>query len=276
MNSLISNDLSLEADLHHAVENGELALYYQPKIDLKTQTIVSIEALLRWHHPKLGLIFPNKIIPLAEASGLIESIGEWVLKIACNQTKIWHKAGFDFLRIAINLSGHQFKQSDLFHKLTQLLFESNLDTQFLELELTEQILVENVQANIQKLNLIKKLGIQISLDDFGTGYSSLGYLHQFPFDILKIDRCFITNIDKNPKNAVITKSIIEMAHQLDLKVIAEGIETEAELNFLVEHQCDEVQGYIFARPLPKEEFEKLLFSKQSFPIKSPELSISKS
>ena len=178
------------------------------------------------------------------------------------------------MRIAVNLSGHQFKQSDLFHKLTQLLFESNLDAKFLELELTEQILVENVQANIQKLNLIKKLGIKISLDDFGTGYSSLAYLHQFPFDILKIDRCFITNIDQNSKNAVITKAIIEMAHQLDLKVIAEGVETQAELDFLVEHQCDELQGYLFARPLPAQEFEKLLLSNKCFPIASSQLSMS--
>ena len=273
MNSGVSSNLSLEADLHYAIENQELELYYQPKVKVKTGQITSAEALVRWNHPKYGLILPNKIIALAEASGLMESIGEWVLKTACQQAKIWHQGGFDWFRVAVNLSGDQFKQSDLFHKLTQLLFESNLDAQFLELELTEQILVENVKANIQRLNLIKKLGIQISLDDFGTGYSSLGYLHQFPFDILKIDRCFITNIDRNPKNAVITKAIIEMAHQLNLKVIAEGIETQAELDFLGAHQCDELQGYLFARPLPVPEFEKLLLSKKQFSLASSGLSL---
>jgi diguanylate cyclase len=176
------------------------------------------------------------------------------------------------LSVAINLSGHQFKQSNLFHDLTQLLFDISVDARFIELELTEQILVENIQANIQKLNLIKKLGVQISLDDFGTGYSSLGYLHQFPFDILKIDRCFITNIDRNPKNAIITKSIIEMAHQLNLKVVAEGIEKPAELDFLVRHKCDEVQGYLISRPLPVREFEKLLKSDRGFALNLSQLS----
>jgi diguanylate cyclase (GGDEF)-like protein len=273
--SVATNDFSLEleADLHHAVQHQELELYYQPQIDLKTSKIVSAEALIRWNHQKFGLILPNKIIPLAEASGLIEEIGEWVLKEACRQTEFWHQAGFNFLRVTVNLSGHQFKQSDLFHKLAQLLFESNLDSQFIGLELTEQVLVENVKTNIQRLNLIKKLGIQIALDDFGTGYSSLGYLHQFPFDVVKIDRCFIHKIEQNHKNAVITKSIIEMAHELNLKVIAEGIETQAELDFLVKHQCDEAQGYFFARPLPSSEFKKLLLSDKNYAIKSSALSI---
>ena len=272
MTSGTSNNLSLEADLHHAVEHNQLELYYQPKVEIKTGKVVSAEALIRWNHPKLGLILPNKIIPLAESSMLIESIGEWVLQKACRQTKLWHQTGFDFLRVAVNLSGHQLKQSDLFHNLTQLLFETNLEPQFLELELTEEILVKNIKVNIQRLNLIKKLGVQICLDDFGTGYSSLGYLHQFPFDVLKIDRSFINNIDQKPKNAVITKAIIEMAHQLDLKVVAEGIETRAELDFLIEHQCDELQGYLFARPLPAREFEKLLLSKKSLSQISPKLS----
>ncbi len=266
-----SNDLSLEAALHQAVGQNKLELYYQPKVNLITGKIHSAEALIRWDHPQLGLISPHKILPLAEACGLMDKIGDWVLETACKQTQIWHQVGFN-LRIAVNLSGHQFKQSNLFHKLTQLLFEFNLDAKSLELELTEQILVENVQSNIQKLNLIKKLGIKITLDDFGTGYSSLGYLHQFPFDILKIDRCFITNINQNPKNAVITKSVIEMAHQLGLKVVGEGVETQAELDFLVKHQCDEIQGYFFARPLPIRDFEKLLMMDKCFITVAPQLS----
>ena len=267
------DDLSLETDLHYALEREELELYYQPKINLRTGQIISTEALIRWNHPQMGLVYPNKFIPIAEASSLIESIGEWALKEACQRTKKWHQAGFNFLTTAVNLSGRQFKQLDLFQKLTQVLFDSTLEPQFLELELTEKILVDNIQTNIQRMNLIKKLGILISIDDFGTGYSSLGYLQKFPFDTLKIDRCFISNIDRNSTNAIITKSIIEMAHQLNLKVIAEGVETEAELAFLLQHNCDEVQGYLFSRPLPTKEFEQLLLSKKHFATSNFALSI---
>jgi len=266
MTSNNSSDLALEADLHQAVETNELELYYQPKVHLKTGKVLSAEALIRWNHPKLGLILPARILPLAEVSGLMDKISVWVLTEACNQAKTWHQAGFDFLRIAINVSGHQFKQSNLFYQLTNILSETKLDTQFLELELTEQILVENIQSNIQKLNLIKNLGVQISLDDFGTGYSSLGYLHQFPFDVLKIDRSFVSNVDQNSKNAVIIKSIINMAHELGLKVVAEGVETKSELAFISDCQCDEVQGYLFSRPLPVREFGKFLAKNKRFDL----------
>ena len=271
--SLVAEDyLSLETDLHYALKRQELELYYQPKINLSTGQIVSTEALIRWNHPKIGLIPPDKFIYIAEASGLMESIGEWALKKACKRTKKWHQAGFNYLTTAINLSGRQFKQLDLFHKLTRILSDSELAPQFLELELTEKILVDNVKANVQRINLIKKLGIKISIDDFGTGYSSLGYLQQFPFDTLKIDRSFLKNIDRNPTNAIITKTIIEMAHQLNLKVVAEGLETQAELAFLVKHKCDEAQGYLFSRPLPTREFEQLLSSRKCFPIANSKLS----
>lgn len=268
--------LSLETDLHYALERKELELYYQPKISLKTGRIISAEALIRWNHPKIGLVPPEKFIYIAEESSLIESIGEWVLKEACKRTKIWHQSGFNYLTTAVNLSGRQFKQLDLFHKLTQILFDSNLDPKFIELELTEKILVDNVKTNIQRMNLIKKLGLIISIDDFGTGYSSLGYLQQFPFDTLKIDQCFIKDIEKNPTNAIITKTIIDMAHQLNLNVIAEGVETEAELDFLVKNKCDAIQGYIFSRPLPTKEFEKLLVSKKCFAIANSALTIANS
>lgn len=257
-----AEDLSLETELHYALRRQELELYYQPKVNLKTGQIVCSEALLRWNHPQKGLMSPDKFIPIAEASSLIESIGEWVLKEACKQTKAWQQAGFDRLKVAVNLSGRQFKQLDLFHRLTQILFDSTLKPEYLELELTEKILVDNIRANIQRLNLIKKIGIQISLDDFGKGYSSLGYLQQFPFDILKIDRCFISQIDRHSTNAVITKTIISMAHQLNLNVVAEGVETQAELDFLSEHGCDEMQGYLFSRPLPAKDFEQLLLSRK--------------
>ncbi|MEM9273630.1 MAG: EAL domain-containing protein, partial [Cyanobacteria bacterium P01_F01_bin.143] len=268
----VSNDLSLKKELNSAIEKKQLELFYQPKINLQTGQIFGMEALLRWNHPVLGMVSSEKFITIAEQSNLIEAIGEWALKEGCRQTKIWHDKGFTSIRIAINLSARQFNQLNLFQKLSQVLNNSGLDSQFLELELTEQILVENVKFNIQKLQLIKKLGIQIALDDFGTGYSSLSYLQQFPFNVLKIDRCFIRNIDQNSTNSIITKTIIDMAHQLNLKVVAEGVETETELAFLVEHKCDEVQGYLFSRPLPKQEFEELLFSNKRFPIPQPTLS----
>lgn len=262
--SIANRDLSIETALHYALGRQELELYYQPKIEVKTGRIIGAEALIRWNHPEMGLVMPNRFISIAEQSSLIESIGEWVLTTACRQTKIWHEAGFDDFSIAVNLSGRQFKKLDLFHKLTQMLFDSNLQPEFLELELTEKILVENEKSNIQRLNFIKKLNIKVSLDDFGTGYSSLGYLQQFPFDILKIDRCFVSQIDSNAKNAIITKSIVDMAHQLNLKVVAEGVETKSELKFLTDLNCDIVQGYLFSRPLPIRDFERLLFAQKRF------------
>jgi len=261
-----SDDVRLESELHHALERKELELYYQPKIELKTNAVVGAEVLLRWHNPRLGRVTPDKFIPLAEENGLIKPIGEWVLDSACRQMQAWHNEGLNQLKVGVNLSGVQFKQSDLFHKITQILFNSSLEAQFLEVELTESILVENIQGNVQKLNLLKKLGIKIALDDFGTGYASLGYLQQFPFDILKIDSCFVRNIDSNEVSAVIVENIIGMAHQLGLKVVAEGVETEAELNFLKHVQCDMVQGYLFSRPLEAKEFKKLAMSSQTSSI----------
>lgn len=270
--SLVADSLFLEEELSHAIEKKQLQLFYQPKINLKTGQVFGMEALLRWVHPTLGMVSSEKFIAIAEQSNLIDVIGEWALKEACQQTQKWHQQGFTSIKIAVNLSARQFNQLNLFHKLSQVLVNSGLDSQFLELELTEQILVENVDFNIQKLQLIKKLGIQIALDDFGTGYSSLSYLQQFPFNVLKIDRCFIHNIEQNSINSIITKTIIDMAHQLNLKVVAEGVETEAELAFLVEHKCDEVQGYLFSPPLPTQEFEQLLYSKKCFPIPKSTLS----
>jgi EAL domain-containing protein (putative c-di-GMP-specific phosphodiesterase class I)/PleD family two-component response regulator len=257
-NSKVTGDFRLESELHHALERQEFELYYQPKLDLKTNLIVGSEALLRWNHPTMGRINAEKFVPVAEEIGLIKPIGEWVLTTACRQMQSWLDAGFKNHTISVNLSGAQFKQSDLFHQITQILFKTSLEPQFLELELTETILVENMRNNIQRLNMLKKLGIQISLDDFGTGYSSLGYLQQFPFDILKIDTCFIRNINHNQVNAVITKAVIEMAHQLGLKVVAEGVETTAELDFLKNIQCDAIQGFLFSRPLSAPEFQKLV------------------
>ncbi len=255
-----SGDLSIEAALYYALERKEFQIYYQPQINLKTGQIVAAEALLRWYSPQRGFVGPNQFIPLAEESGLINPIGTWVLQSACRQVSAWHRQGLEPIRVSVNLSANQLKQPDLSRIIIQSLSDSKLAPQYLELELTEQILIDEVALNIQRLNQIKKLGIKLALDDFGTGYSSFNYLKQFPFDILKIDKCFVRDINKNPTNDAITKSFIEMANLLGLRTIAEGIETEAELAILKKHQCDEIQGYLFSPPLPAAEFEKLLLS----------------
>ncbi|MGB7519955.1 MAG: bifunctional diguanylate cyclase/phosphodiesterase, partial [Spirulinaceae cyanobacterium] len=264
LNDSQANILSLETSLRQALEKEELQLYYQPRISLRTGKITGVEALVRWDSPGKGLISPNKFIPLAEETGLIIPIGEWVLSTACRQGKIWHSLRKTApLLIAVNLSGRQFSQPELRQSLVKILVDTGLDPQYLELELTESILVQNVTLARNKLNALKMLGIKIAIDDFGTGYSSLSYLQQFPFDILKIDRCFIHNIQHNTKNAAITNAILQMAHSLSFKVIAEGVETNAELNFLRQNNCDEMQGFLFSHPLTAGEFEELLMSEQS-------------
>lgn len=252
------DDLTLETSLRYAVERQELQLYYQPIVGLEKGKIVGAEALVRWHHPQQGMIPPVKFIPLAEQTGLIASIGEWVLQTACNQTKSWQAEGLPPVRVAVNLSFRQFNQVDLSERLVRILDESGLDPSYLELELTESILVQNVELTIAKLNELKSMGVQISLDDFGTGYSSLSYLQQFPFDLLKIDRCFVQDINTNTTNAALTNAIIQMAHSLNLKVIAEGVETREELAILYENKCDNIQGYLFSRPVKAEDFKRML------------------
>jgi len=229
---------------------------------LKTGKIVGSEALIRWLHPQKGIISPNLFIPLAEETGLIKNLGEWVIKTAWEQLKNWHELGLENLRMAVNLSARQFNQIDIYNWLQQTLVDLAIDPNLfsLELELTERILVENVTLAMQKLNLIKSLGIKISIDDFGTGYSSLSYLQKFSFDILKIDQIFVRNIQGNSKNIAITNSIINMAHQLDLRVVAEGVETLEELAVLRDLGCDEIQGYLFSPPIPALEFEALVRS----------------
>ena len=253
-----SDLLALETDLRYALARQELQLHYQPQISLETGKIVGVEALIRWYHPHQGIIYPGTFIPLAEQTGLISAIGEWALAQACQQMKIWQLQDLDLDRIAVNLSGRQFNQANLGKTLIKILKQTQLDSHCLELELTESTLVADLDLTIRQLNTLKSLGVKISVDDFGTGYSSFSYLQNFPFDILKIDRSFIKDIGTNPKNAAITKALIEMAHQLNLKVVAEGVETNTELNFLVKNRCDEVQGYFFSPPLSVHEVEQLL------------------
>lgn len=257
--------LVLDTNLHHALERGEFQVYYQPQVELQTGRIVGAEALLRWHHSEWGLVSPAEFIPIAEENGLIIPIGEWVLRTACRQAKLWQADGFS-LRIAVNVSSRQFNQQNFNQRLVQILQETSLEPKYLELELTESIAVKNTTTTLVKLNELKALGIQLSIDDFGTEYSALNYLNKFPFDTLKIDKCFVDSIGDKSNNVVIVTAIIQMAHNLNLKVIAEGVETEVQLAFLYQQQCDEIQGYLFSRPVTALEFDNLLKSRKAFTV----------
>ncbi|MEG4276941.1 EAL domain-containing response regulator [Microcoleus sp. MON1_C1] len=247
----------IKTSLCNALEREEFQVYYQPQVNVQTGKIISAEALVRWVHPEKGLISPAEFIPAAEETGFIVPLGEWVLQTACRQMQVWQNAGFP-LRIAVNLSARQFRQPELSSRVAQILAETGLEANSLELELTESLMVEDAESAIATLQHLKNLGVCISLDDFGTGYSSLSYLTQYPFDTLKIDRCFISKITDGCTNAAIVKAIIEMAHSLCLEVIAEGVETEAEKDFLWRYKCDMMQGYLFSPPLTAADFEQLL------------------
>lgn len=260
------DQLMLEMSLHHALEKEEFLVYYQPKIDLQTQTIVGAEALIRWKHPERGLISPGVFIPLAEETGLIVAIDEWILKTVCRQILTWKQVGIS-LSISVNLSGVQFNQLGFNWEIFRIIEAAGIEPQTLELELTESAVVKTPEVARTSLRTLKSLGVQLSLDDFGTGYSSLSYLQQFPFDTIKIDRSFIKNITQDPKNVVITTAIIELAHRLNLKVVAEGVETEAQQLFLRQLQCDFMQGYYFSPPVPVEILEKMLRETSSSPLK---------
>ncbi|MCP3764831.1 PAS domain S-box protein [Domibacillus sp. A3M-37] len=248
------NPLQMEADLYKAMERDELLLHYQPKINLKTGNIVGVEALIRWNHPEKGMISPVAFIPFAEETGLIIPIGEWALHTACKQQKAWQEKGFSPV-MAVNLSARQFTQSNFVHTVAAILKETGLEPQYLELEITESMTVD-IERTISTLQQLKNLGVHISIDDFGTGFSSLNYLKQFPVDTLKIDQSFVQELHNNPNDETIVKTIISMAHNLNLNVVAEGIETKEQLVFLQQHLCDEGQGYFFSAPLPANEVEK--------------------
>lgn len=252
--------LELENSLRKAIKQGELELYYQPQIDCVNRQIVSMEALIRWQHPEQGFIAPDKFIPLAEESGLILEIGEWVLKTACMQNKAWQNAGYAPIPIAVNLSMRHFEKNDLVDEVKQVLDETGLAPEWLELELTEGVFLHKVERATAMLTTLRELGIVISIDDFGTGYSSLSQLRHLPVDSIKVDRSFIRGIASDKDDADIVTAIIGLAHNLNLKVVAEGVETEAQLDFLREHACDLWQGYLFSKALPASDFELLLRS----------------
>ena len=258
MNTRTLERLGLEGKLRKALSNDELSLHYQPQVDARTGELVGVEALLRWHNPELGYVSPVHFIPLAEEMGTIVEIGEWVLHTACKQNKVWQDAGLKPLRIGVNLSAVQFRQQDLVATLKRVLAETGLAPEYLDLELTESIIMQNAEETVTALNRLRDMGLRLSVDDFGTGYSSLGYLKRFPLQVIKIDRSFINDVPDDPDDTAITKAIIAMAHSLNLQVIAEGVETERQLAFLREQGCDEVQGYLFSRPLPAEDVVQLL------------------
>jgi diguanylate cyclase (GGDEF)-like protein len=258
MNSQASELLNLENQLHQALKQKEFLVYYQPQVNTITGEITGMEALVRWQHPKLGLVSPAKFIPLAEETGLIVSIGEWVLQTACAQNKAWQEAGFPPLRVAVNLSARQFQQPSLLETVAQTLQQTGLSPEFLELEITESIAMQNVELTRSMLRKLHKMGVHLSIDDFGTGYSSLGYLKQFPLDTLKIDKSFVRDLASDPQNAGIINAIMTLGRGFNLRVIAEGVETEAEKNCLLSLQCKEMQGYLSSPPLPAEEATQLL------------------
>ena len=258
MNERALQRVRMEASLRRALDRNEFRLVYQPKADLATGKICGFEALLRWEHPVRGLILPGEFIPVLEDTGLIVPAGEWVLRTACDQLKSWQNAGLKVPGIAVNLSARQFEQKDLEGAVRKILRESGVDPSLIELEITESLLMNDPERAARTLHSLKKSGVKLSMDDFGTGYSSLGYLKRFPLDTVKVDRTFVRDISTDADDATLTLAIISLAHNLRLRVVAEGVETEEQLNFLVSNGCDEMQGYFFAKPTSATECERML------------------
>lgn len=252
------NHLQLLNALHHALDDDELEVYYQPKVNIKSSKINSVEALLRWQHPQLGQIMPGDFIPLAEESGLINVIGEWVLRQACRQSIAWEKAGLPGIRVAVNVSGYQLQFHSFLSTVTNILAETGLDPDLLELEVTETVVMQNPESAYNILTAIQKLGVHMAIDDFGTGYSSLAHLKRFPISSLKIDRSFVTDIESNSQDAAIASAIIDMGNTLDLNIIVEGVETSGQLHFFKERKCHEIQGFLYSAPVSADRLTDLL------------------
>jgi diguanylate cyclase (GGDEF)-like protein len=263
MNVFARERLELDIGLRRALINRELVLHYQPKVDVRTGRAESAEALLRWRHPTRGLTKPGSFIAVAEESGLILAIGEWALREACRQAYAWQAAGMRPLRVAVNLSAQQFRQRRLVEIVQAALRSAKLEAQYLELEITESAVMHDPELSIETLRQLSRLGVRISVDDFGTGYSSLSYLRRLPLDRLKIDRAFIREVASSRDDAAIVRAIISLAHNLHLKVIAEGVETAAQLDFLRELGCDQYQGYYFSAPVPNNVFVALMREHQA-------------
>ncbi|MCL1463430.1 putative bifunctional diguanylate cyclase/phosphodiesterase [Argonema galeatum] len=250
MNAQLQERLALESKLRYALQRNELQLYYQPRVDTNTGRIVSVEALLRWQNPELGLISPAKFIPIAEANGSIVPIGEWVLRTACTQNRLWQESVSQSLRVAVNLSARQLAQSNLVERIASILKETQLNPAYLELEVTESLMMENLEQSISVLEQLRELGVKLALDDFGTGYSSLNYLRRFPLHTLKIDRSFVRDVVSNSHDGAVTNAIITLAKSLDLNITAEGVETQEQYEYVKAQGCHEIQGYYFSPPIP--------------------------
>jgi diguanylate cyclase (GGDEF)-like protein/PAS domain S-box-containing protein len=260
MNKHIQETLEIEGELRHALERKEFCLHYQPKVDLLSGRVIGSEALVRWRHPQRGMVSPADFIPLAEETGLIVPIGAWVLREACQQARAWQEMGLPALGVAVNLSARQFRRGDLPQVVEGILSETGLDPGLLELEITESMVMGDPAGAEETMRTFKEMGVRLSLDDFGTGYSSLNYLRRFPVDSLKIDRSFINDVVTDPSGASVVASIIDIAHNLGLTAVAEGVETLEQLKFLAGCDCNMFQGYLFSKPLPAGEFADLLRS----------------
>lgn len=264
LNVQSSEYMALANSLHRAIDRREFRVFYQPLVDLRSGKIVGAEALARWQHPDLGIIMPSKFIPVAEQTGLILRLSESVLYSACEQMRAWRNAGISYGFVAVNLSGQHFRpDNNLLEVVTRVLQDTGIEAEHLELELTESIIMQNAEFTIEVLSRLQAMGVKIAIDDFGTGYSSLSYLKHFPVNTIKIDRCFVQDITTDRHDATISLAIIDLAHSLNLKVIAEGVETDDQIQFLKEHNCDQFQGYFFSPPLPASEFEKMLVDGKS-------------
>ncbi len=250
----------IETSLRHALENNEFELHYQPLIELATEKIIGVEALLRWQHPKLGLTPPQEFIPIAQETGLLLTIGDWVLSTACTQAKAWQKQGF-FIRMAVNFTSKQLLQTNAVAKIAKILEQNDLEPKVLELEITESTILEGTDQVIRVLQELQNIGISLVIDDFGTGYSSLSYLTQLPIDKLKIDRSFINFISQNPRDVSVILAIIAMTKSLGIRSLGEGVETKEQLEFLRQNGCDEIQGYYVSRPETSEKIIHLLKEK---------------
>jgi diguanylate cyclase (GGDEF)-like protein len=258
MNAKALERIILESQLHKALKEEEFTIYYQPQVSAASGAVVGVEALVRWNSRELGIVEPGRFLPLAEEIGLVIQIDQWVMRNACRQHKLWLDAGLPPVTLALNISGQHFLKNDLLDTVTAVLAETGMDPGLLELELTEGVLMAHTDKTVKTLKSLKAMGVRLAIDDFGTGFSSLSYLKRFPLDVLKIDRAFIKDLSSDPDDAAITLATIEMAHTLKLHVIAEGVETRAQLDFLHEHGCDSYQGYLFSRPVPPAEIPQML------------------
>jgi diguanylate cyclase (GGDEF)-like protein len=263
MNARALERLALENMLRKAVGQNELVLFYQPQVDAKTRSVIGVEALIRWKHPELGLLPPAIFIGVAESSGLIVPIGEWTLRTACRQIRTWQRKLDSDIRVAVNLSARQFQQADLVDTIRSAIDDAGIHPSSLEVEITESNAMQNAENTMYTLRELKNLGVRISMDDFGTGYSSLNYLKRFPIDTLKLDKSFINDVTTDPSDASIVSAVIQMAHSLRLNVVAEGVEREEQLDFLVGQKCDTIQGYYFSQPLPVDQLESFVSGRRA-------------